>query len=692
MIRSFFTKVRLPIWTIPLALLGLCAASFGLLAPWLGFYWDDWTQLLVNRLYGPSAYWPYFAIDRPTSAWTHVFFAPLLGGSPVYWQILTLGLRGLAVIGMWWTFSTLWPHARRPVTLAAFLFAVYPSFTQQSIAVSYHQHFTQYALFFLSLGAMLQAQRSPRRYWLWTLVSLTSLLGHLSITEFFSGIELLRPLLIWFVLGERIVAPRRRALQSLIHAAPYLAVNLAYIIWRLFVHQFPGGNDMHPPEMISLLTTAPLSALLTLARFAGVDILYTMLTSWGAVLDIRLTDANQPVVLASWLLTLSLALGLSLYLTRLDLPEEMGSSKRRRTWLKQAFILGALVVILGQAPIWATGGQMVGADDVHTNRFSLVAMFGASLIYAAVLEWGLKDWHRKSIFLAMLVGLAAGFHLRTANDYRWIWTQQQRFYRQLSWRAPAIKAPTALVAEQIFLLDQELVSTASALNLLYPQPPENDPRNMPMWLFRLLPRYDNGIPETESIGFHTYHRIFEFSAATPDSLLIQFNPDIASCLWVLKPEDIGHPDLSPIMEEALFIANPDRILNNSPVEGYPPPDLFGPEPEHGWCYLFQKADLARQTGDWQTAAALGDEARQRGFTPYDSPSNTPYEWLPFIEGYARTERWGRAFDVTVENTERDPDYIPMLCNLWQRLNQDTPANPDKSEAVASTRGLLNCDW
>ena len=49
----------------------------------------------------------------------------------------------------------------------------------------------------------------------------------------------------------------------------------------------------------------------------------------------------------------------------------------------------------------------------------------------------------------------------------------------------------------------------------------------------------------------------------------------------------------------------------------PPPMLFGPEPPHTWCYYFQKADLARQRGDWDEVARLGDEARELGFAALD---------------------------------------------------------------------------
>src|SRR5512133_1453602 len=127
-------------WTFPLALLGLAAATFGVLVPKLGLYWDDWAQLLVSRLYGLSGYWPYFASDRPLSAWTHILFVPLLGVNPLYWQIFTLGLRWLTACAMAWAFCGLWPAARRQVLFAACLFMVYPAFTQQSDAVAYHQH------------------------------------------------------------------------------------------------------------------------------------------------------------------------------------------------------------------------------------------------------------------------------------------------------------------------------------------------------------------------------------------------------------------------------------------------------------------------------------------------------------------------------------------------------------------------
>ena len=87
------------------------------------------------------------------AAWTYILTTPFLGTAPINWHVFTLLLRWLAVLGMWWALRGLWPNKTRQVTWMALLFAVYPVFFQQPIAVAYSQHFITYALFFLSDAA-----------------------------------------------------------------------------------------------------------------------------------------------------------------------------------------------------------------------------------------------------------------------------------------------------------------------------------------------------------------------------------------------------------------------------------------------------------------------------------------------------------------------------------------------------------
>jgi hypothetical protein len=77
--------------------------------------------------------------------------------------------------------------------------------------------------------------------------------------------------------------------------------------------------------------------------------------------------------------------------------------------------------------------------------------------------------------------------------------------------------------------------------------------------------------------------------------------------------------------------------NNSEIEHVltdeaphtPPEIVFGPEPAHEWCYYYEKADLARQRGDWEEVLRLGAQALEKGFAPQDK-----IEWIPFLQAYA----------------------------------------------------------
>ena len=64
----------------------------------------------------------------------------------------------------------------------------------------------------------------------------------------------------------------------------------------------------------------------------------------------------------------------------------------------------------------------------------------------------------------------------------------------------------------------------------------------------------------------------------------------------------------------------------------PPEAIFGSEPQHGWCYYYEKADLAAQQGDWKTVASLGEKALSLGFYPSDS-----VEWMPFLQAYVKLD-------------------------------------------------------
>jgi len=83
------------------------------------------------------------------------------------------------------------------------------------------------------------------------------------------------------------------------------------------------------------------------------------------------------------------------------------------------------------------------------DRYMYVPMLGASMIWIGLIE-GLGRRHlQKVIMLSVLVGLAVIFQLRTLQDYSTVWKNQLDFFWQLSWRAPMLKADTALLSQLV---------------------------------------------------------------------------------------------------------------------------------------------------------------------------------------------------------------------------------------------------
>ncbi len=113
---------------------------------------------------------------------------------------------------------------------------------------------------------------------------------------------------------------------------------------------------------------------------------------------------------------------------------------------------------------------------------------------------------------------------------------------------------------------------------------------------------------------------------------------------------------------------------------------FGPLiPRLGfYCYLYQKADLARQLGEWDRVVAIGDQAAGAGYTIHNSESNTPFEWLPFIEGYARLGHWEEAAQITRDAVVRDSRIAPRMCRVWSTLQAEGYSQ------VGSVMSELNC--
>lgn len=680
--------VKFPTWTVPVGLFLFALVSFGLLIPQLGFYWDDWSKILVSRIWGLQGYWSYYAEDRPLSAWTHILLTPVLGNTPFAWHVFVLLLRWLSACGMWWCLRLLWPKAQREAAFAAFLFLVYPVFKQQAIAVTFHQQWMQYVLFFISIGAMIWAYRCAHRFYPWTVIALVALLLQLSITEYFVGVELVRPLVIWVMLTASVLSLRRRLLTAFKIYLPYLLVLVVYVVWRLFFIQL-SSDDPYRANTLYAFFESPLTALIDLAKVVVVDSFYVLVASWADALNVGLSNYIPRFVFLVWGIGLVCALLVFAYLFKLDDTPAVDDGENTISWLYQAMVIGLLATLFGCIPAWITGRRVI--EDFHANRYALPAMFGGSLLSVALLEWFCRRKLQKTIALAALIGLAAILHLRVADEYRQIWKNQLDFYWQLYWRAPYIEPQTAIFSDDELFPNQGRFSTSAAINLLYPQP-ERAPQLLAYWHFGLRPKLTYAAKNPFDIPLYTQFRSLVFESTTSNALVVHFDPQRADCLWLLDPtRDMDDPDISSLTRELLQLSKLERIRDQPVSTQYPPPDLFGNRSEQDWCYYYQKAELARQFGQWGQIAELADHVRSQGYCPDDGRYKPPHEWLPFIEGYAHVGRWEDAEELTLTSAYVEVlKYAPRFCTHWNRLLQDTSASTARQEATQRVFSELQC--
>ncbi|MBE0699755.1 MAG: hypothetical protein IH586_22745, partial [Anaerolineaceae bacterium] len=245
-----------------------------------------------------------------------------------------------------------------------------------------------------------------------------------------------------------------------------------------------------------------------------------------------------------------------------------------------------------------------------------------------------------------------------------------RFYWNFAWRAPGLQPGTAITPEGELFSYVGIYSTAAGINLLYP--PTSQTAQLPYWFYSLGREYAFIIDSFQrGMALETDFRHYSFKGNSKDVLVVFYKPTDHHCLEVLTPKDGNAPGVPEVSAIALSNSNLTRILTES-TPGYPPRDIFGPEPEHGWCYLYEKADLARQIQDWSEIVRLGDQAAKKGFTPLTAEADTPFEWLPFIEGYARTGRWQDAQEISRAAIKKDKRINARLCSLWAEIATSVP--------------------
>ncbi len=662
---------------LPHAVLFVVAVlAYGLLIPRLGFYWDDLPISWIRYQLGPEAMTEYFSTNRPVWGILYQITTAVIPHEPVYWQLFALLWRWLGAVVVFSVIETLWKDKPRFAFGVALLFLVYPGFNQQWASFLYSHFFIVLFFFLISYLLMLRAMGAPDRYWRLTAFGLIFSALNLWMMEYFYVLELMRVGVILVALrGER-MSLRARAISTLKLWLPYLGVFILAVLSRLFIF----NNQVYGIGLGDSLRSAPLDTLINLARSIRFTLALVLRDAWMQVTQLPSLESPE-AILNAYYLVVAAAILVVLAGFVLGPREETGTLQKNVTDSLWMVGLGCFAVLLSGWPFWLIG--FVPSLAWPASRFTLPFLFGMSLTLSGVIN--LIPWERIRITLLIsLVVFAVGRQFLTANDYAQDWQTQKELFWQLTWRAPGIKPDTAILMNEGALEYYADNSLSPVINWVYA--PSLQGEEIPYVLLypttRLrsdaLPKLDPGLP------IFTDYLAGTFNGNTSQVLAVYFMPP--GCMRILDP-DVDRVNRSipehSLMRFASRLTNYDLISADSTSQM---PGPYFPEPEHGWCYYFQKAELARQYEQWEQVVSLARIAFGEGLRPAD-----PAERLVFIEGYARTGDWDRAVELSRQSADDSQLMKPPLCQLWKRIEAESVEGPVRSEVLAEIRSMLTCN-
>ncbi|MBV6394955.1 MAG: hypothetical protein HFACDABA_00526 [Anaerolineales bacterium] len=581
---------------------------------------DDWFYLYDGLVFGPQAFVGLFENLRPMRGPFFAALFSLFGIHPLPYHILLFIWRVLGGFGMLWLIRLLWSRQPRAAFWGATLFVLYPGFLWWVSGFEYQPMVLSVTAQVFSFAFTLKAVTSktlPART-AWTGAAIASSILALGMVEYAIGIEVLRYLCVVAVTQRDEIRITMRGLwKSFVLTSPSYLGAFGFLAWRQFFFE----NVRKAADVglqLTRLADAPLTILSWLLRFlqSAADIL---LMAWSVPLRERFFNGElkDMLIALAWIGAASLLFFLFIQRTE----ESSGESNR---WQVEGVLIGALGVAGSLIPI------LVANRYVDFNRFSHYALPGsiAAILFVVGFAGLVSNRTARNIFLTLLVFSAGLVHralsVNAAREAETI----NAFWWQVAWRAPDIQPGTTLVVAYPGVRYQESSDLVwgPANFIYYPEAQTKLPVQVPLTAARMEGDLMTNV-RTRAQSAQNYIIIntmrFDFGQ------LLALSQPRGSCVhaqdsrWtLLTPADDGN------MAE---IAAHSNVTNVMPGDGMQKPQtiVFGEEPPHTWCYYYQRADLARQSGDWDEVSALEAEAKRLGFAPDD-----PLEWTPFLQAHA----------------------------------------------------------
>ena len=612
-------------WWGVLLIFVVSAIAYLPLVTHIGYLNDDWYQMYDMQVKGVSFYHEIFAIDRPGRALAMIPLFSIFGFNPLWYHLSAFMFRVLGGVFLFWTTRMLWEKRNFFALTVGLLFAIYPGFLSQPNAIDYQSHILSLFLAMLSVALTVKSvlTNDRRNKILLIAGSILTGWGALSQMEYFIGIEAFRfaciILLFWREPGGNF---SRKVTKIVTASLPFLLIAAGFLVWRLFFFE-SARKATDVGVQVSQFLSSPIVGLWWLnyliQDFFTVTLVAWTLPIYQLAFPMRLKDMASALGLAA-LAGTAVLFGIR-WMGEKASEAEPGSGVGM---MRETLFISLLTMTGGLLPIILVNRHVTLPDY---SRYTLIASVGAVMLLGLLLE-SISQRGTQIAVMGALVSIAVMTHYGNTIRYAYETEATRNFWWQVAWRAPKIEEGVTLIASYPDSpLAEDYFIWGPANFIYYPEKQANNPVVVKLPAAVLTGDVINQIMSNG--GVETPLRRGNYLERDFGNVLVMVQSNSNGCVRFI---DGNAPELSPSDADRLVLIAPHSRLDAVIVEGEsptPPAHVFGAEPDHGWCYYYQKADLARQRGEWEKIPPLLKQALSEGQYPNDS-----LEWMPFLQASA----------------------------------------------------------
>jgi len=651
----------------------LCVLCYGILIPFLGFYWDAIPYLFQYNSFGSAGFPEFVASDRPFSAWIFMLTTSLFKYNPLGYHLVVFFLRYICIILFFNILREIWPEKRNFIFFSSSLFAVYPGFLQQPIAYLYCHHFTAFALFLFSIFFMIKAIKAEKiNYYFFGL----SILGttHSFLLENFAMLELIRPFILWLILRKQSKNEKDLLQRIILLWLPYAIIFVIFLVWRIFIFKFP----TYHPVFFEEIKLDPYLSIFSLFRRIPKDLYTTTIGAWIKTFSFpQISAFGRSATLLFWALFI-FVLVITFIFTFFRFDNEKVQQKHKGTNFS-IFFGGTILFFFAGSIVWVLGFPLDIAFS--WDRLTLAFIPSVAILFGALLDLPKRFKILPNIIFVLLISTAVGGHFENGMQFKRDWEDFKNMQSQLSWRIPSLEKNTALVTDELTLRYYSDNSLTAAFNWLYSKEIHN--YQLPYVIIFTKARMGGSLHSLEQGTRITHSYRTNFFRGSADQLILFYHLP-PGCVHFADPDlDVFNPLIPKEIRPYAFLSRLDLINKEENTNS-----VFFIEDQSvysSWCFYYQKASLAVQYQDWAEGVRLGGLS----FKGDDYP-NDASERLPFIEAYAMQGDWEKAKNYSDKTIEVSELYRPMVCRLWKRIIS-TYNNDENSGSVEPQKYLSsNC--